>query len=458
MKFLINNLGPVHDATLELGDLTVLCGANSAGKTYVSYLLYSFFKLLATKFTLPFPQDLLNKLVDKGFVEIELKAFEKTISSSISKFCKVVLDNLSSTFSVKEDFFANVNVAVDLGNIDINYSFPISATSSSKIENLVKLSKDPDSSILRVSVLALDSGEMPPQFFIEDIFQDVIGRFFIKNIFNDVFAITSERTGIAIFIRELDISRNAWFEHFKAGQKIEASDIFKYFNKVAARYALPIRDNMDMIRDLEQTKKGKSFIEDQGVLRGVENILQGEFVFVNKELVFRSRDPRDKRKKISTALHMTSTAVKSLLVLDTYIQHIAQRGDILLIDEPELGLHPDNQRKVARLLASLVRHGVRVFITTHSDYIIKEFNNLIMLHSNFEGKMHLLEKYSYEEHDFIDPSRVKAYMLKSNSLVPVGVSTTQGMALDTFDSVINEMNDSSDEIFLSLDGHYEQNN
>ena len=49
-------------------------------------------------------------------------------------------------------------------------------------------------------------------------------------------------------------------------------------------------------------------------------------------------------------------------------------------------------------------------------------------------------------------------MLKSNSLVPVGVSTTQGMALDTFDSVINEMNDSSDEIFLSLDGHYEQNN
>ena len=50
-----------------------------------------------------------------------------------------------------------------------------------------------------------------------------------------------------------------------------------------------------------------------------------------------------------------------------------------MIDEPELNLHPDNQRRIARLLARLVNLGIKVFITTHSSYIIKELNTLIML-------------------------------------------------------------------------------
>ena len=50
-----------------------------------------------------------------------------------------------------------------------------------------------------------------------------------------------------------------------------------------------------------------------------------------------------------------------------------------MADEPELNLHPANQRRIARLFARLVNLGVKVFITTHSDYIVKELNTLIML-------------------------------------------------------------------------------
>ena len=45
---------------------------------------------------------------------------------------------------------------------------------------------------------------------------------------------------------------------------------------------------------------------------------------------------------------------------------------MLFIDEPELNLHPGNQRRIARLFARLSKLGIKVFITTHSDYIIKE--------------------------------------------------------------------------------------
>jgi hypothetical protein len=42
-------------------------------------------------------------------------------------------------------------------------------------------------------------------------------------------------------------------------------------------------------------------------------------------------------------------------------------------------LHPENQRLITQVLANLVNIGIKVFITTHSDYIIKEFSTLIML-------------------------------------------------------------------------------
>ena len=53
-----------------------------------------------------------------------------------------------------------------------------------------------------------------------------------------------------------------------------------------------------------------------------------------------------------------------------------------MVDEPELNLHPENQRRIAQLFARLVNLGIRVFVTTHSDYIVKELNTLIMLNQD----------------------------------------------------------------------------
>ena len=41
---------------------------------------------------------------------------------------------------------------------------------------------------------------------------------------------------------------------------------------------------------------------------------------------------------------------------------------------------------MARLLAMLVNAGIYVAITTHSDYIIKEFNTLLMLHTRRDNE------------------------------------------------------------------------
>lgn len=48
--------------------------------------------------------------------------------------------------------------------------------------------------------------------------------------------------------------------------------------------------------------------------------------------------------------------------------------DILLIDEPELHLHPNNQIKLINLLRKLVGNDCLVFISTHSPYILSQFD------------------------------------------------------------------------------------
>ena len=80
-------------------------------------------------------------------------------------------------------------------------------------------------------------------------------------------------------------------------------------------------------------------------------------------------------------LHVSASSVKSLAGLAFYLRHTASRDGLLVIDEPELNLHPDNQRRIARILAEVARTGVRVLISTHSDYVIRELSNLIALHA-----------------------------------------------------------------------------
>ena len=56
---------------------------------------------------------------------------------------------------------------------------------------------------------------------------------------------------------------------------------------------------------------------------------------------------------------------------------MASRGDVLVIDEPEMNAHPEAQLMIAELLGILVNKGINVVITTHSPYIVDHINNLV---------------------------------------------------------------------------------
>ena len=76
-------------------------------------------------------------------------------------------------------------------------------------------------------------------------------------------------------------------------------------------------------------------------------------------------------------LNQVSSMVSELAPLVLFLRSGIKPGDTLIIEEPEAHLHPGAQADMAVILARLVRAGVKVIITTHSDWLLQEIGNLI---------------------------------------------------------------------------------
>ena len=76
-------------------------------------------------------------------------------------------------------------------------------------------------------------------------------------------------------------------------------------------------------------------------------------------------------------LTRASSMVSELAPVVLFMRGVIRIGDTLVIEEPEAHLHPAAQTRMAVTLARLVRAGVRVLVTTHSDWLLKEIANLM---------------------------------------------------------------------------------
>ena len=60
-----------------------------------------------------------------------------------------------------------------------------------------------------------------------------------------------------------------------------------------------------------------------------------------------------------------------------YLRYYVSPGDLLIIDEPEAHLHPSRQVDLINEIAGWVRAGIRVILTTHSDWVLEALSNLV---------------------------------------------------------------------------------
>ena len=81
--------------------------------------------------------------------------------------------------------------------------------------------------------------------------------------------------------------------------------------------------------------------------------------------------------KNSLPLMNASSMVSELAPVVLYLRHVVQPGETLIIEEPEAHLHPAMQVEFIRQIAALVHAGVRVIVTTHSEWVLEELGNIV---------------------------------------------------------------------------------
>ena len=79
------------------------------------------------------------------------------------------------------------------------------------------------------------------------------------------------------------------------------------------------------------------------------------------------------------ALMNTSSMVSELAPVVLYLRHVVRKGDVIIIEEPESHLHPQKQVAFTRFLAAVVKAGIRVIVTTHSEWVLEALANLVRL-------------------------------------------------------------------------------
>ena len=444
MKIEFENLGSIDKGSIELNDFTIFCGKNNSGKTYAMYSVYG---LLNPRFKISFDflVPIINELNQKGSLSLDVVDFINEHNEEIiKKLQECFKDYLPALFNVQASYFSNSKIYIKFSDIRIDKS--ASDISAYKGEFSSPPLFVPDSLFTwnrsgKKIYLVLHDKEVDTNI-LQDIISINIVRIILSKYNKTNFLLPAERGGINIFFKELFSIRNLLIQQ---AQNDNIDPMFFLKDIVKARYAQPIKDYLQYLSLIGSTKKETSVYQEYA--KKIENnVLGGKFQvddFGNVEFIpFQSGNP--------LPLHFSSSTVKTLFGLVFYLEHLAKKGDYLMIDEPELNLHPDNQRQVAKILAQLVNAGLKVVVSTHSDYFVRELNNLIMLKKGFKGAKELEEKYGYQDNELLSIDKVSAYLFDNRTITPMELDSDEGIIATTFDDVINTLNKSSNEIYFTL--------
>lgn len=445
-------------AEFDISDLTIICGHNNSGKTYATYAVFGFMvfwqRYVATGV---FAQKELSEFVKNRVLEKPLSSFDvnKILHDASQVYSQP--ESLARVFGANKSFFRGA--MFDLSIRD--YMFPITGTGDVTFDIgdgycRGKLSWKICDGNIRIELLDCAGRINEFRGIYRQFLNDCVKQALLGNYFPKTYIACAERTGAVIFQKELDFTSNRLVQMLKE----KSLQAFPFLDTFATKYPLPVRLNVDVARSIPDD--GDSFLVDEkdvnkgNLLRLFEDIIGGKFKVARGQMRFVPRN----NSSLRLDMILSSSSIRSLMHLGVYLRYQLKRGDMLIVDEPEQNLHPDNQRKMARLLVMLSNFGVRVLITTHSDYIIREINTLMMMNNSNAAIDKIKSKYGYFSNEKCSIGNVKVYCAgnddvhqmsnSQNWFKEADISNDTGINAEIFDDTISAMNEIQSELIMSI--------
>ena len=374
MKLIIKNIGKLKNAEVEINGITVITGENNTGKSTVGKVLWSVFN---------------------GFYKIDEKIYNEKVSELRKIVDKLMKENgydrITDNF---KDFFGifdrtEEKIAVELLKNNRSYS-------EKEIKSIINAYKE-NLEIGDISNLVdeiNDTLKISDKEIIKVIVSRVMNKEFHNQI-NTVFCKEKRNIGkINLEIKDRSIDLKV--------ENNEISDIQNYFliNKETVYIDNPfILDSYDYEEENHQTHLANNIFSENensaiseikvkkklnNIYKKLNSVLSGEILENNNsKFVYRKNGEDIDLKNLSTGLK-TFAIIKMLLQNGT----LEESGTIIL-DEPEIHLHPEWQLLFAELIVLLQKEfGMHILLTTHSPY----FLNAIEV---FSEKYKINEKCKY---------------------------------------------------------------
>ena len=394
------------DDILELKDLTIFMGDNSSGKSYLAMLINSivnmsrgysesdFLKAISSKFKSTLFLKKLEKSISDcmeqennnlllTFNETDMLDFKEIITFSINEY----LIKKYLTFVLFEKHNLD-EIEIELNNLDKFLPKMLLITNIHKNER-------------RTMAFTVDNDSKISTTFQDDTPKKIISDIAFQTLISGLIEITVRKT-LPLNSVYLPASRTGFLQTYKS---LSNDAIMSNFSnkKNEEKHTLSV-----IVRFfITQLNTATSF-EENKFAEFIENFIMNGKVDIYKdsnEIDFKLKDG----SKIN--LNYLSSTVSELIPLVVFLKRgLIKKDGLLVIEEPEAHLSFKNQKLVAKLIATLLQNKIKVLITTHSDFLIYEFNNLIMRNEILKNKGKLSDvEFNFDDKVAIDYKKVSLY-------------------------------------------------
>ncbi len=456
MKIQVKELGAIKEGTVDLSKkLIVFCGPNGTGKTYMAYAIYG---LLKSQIHVRKKNDIAIELIEKRRTIYQIDFNE------LIQYRNGLLENVKSEFDslfgigqdLVKQYFESTEILFN--ESDEEFKDKILQTefrTNITIRKLnIELQKEHNSDKIEITIPDETLSNKEIELLNLFLYSAVLSFLSIYPV-SSTYILPVERNSIFTFSKELSIRKQEAVDHFHAMTGKDKIDKFELLFKSTTRYPMPIKEGLMIADDLAEIKKNTSVFYE--FANEIENeLFHGKIQITSDgELQFKP----DKAPKKSLPIHMSASIIKTLSSLVVYLKHLAKKNDLIIIDEPEINLHPDNQIILTRIFSRLINKGFRLLISTHSDYIIREFNNLIMLSSQKSEVQELRTKIGYSVDEYICKDDIGAYYFnfpnkqRGNKQLTVEslLISQSGFEIPSVDETIDVQNNIAEELFYALE-------
>lgn len=398
----INELGPIRDSWVDYAPLMLFTGASSLGKSYTNFLTYYVISVFSNNGISSFLQDkIAGKLANNTSFNVSFKI------ANLRLWMKENVESFFRSLYNYDQFSCDVDFVFDFED---SYEFVFSITHENNdfgIENLnaYRISHDTYS---RISFVF---GEARPVF--------ITG--YIGNILSEIFFGRSFSRAILM----------------PPGRSVLIDNTFSVQSAAAnmGMYNRFLKD-FDYIQHVDFSQDAAP--DQQFFMSRIKKLIHGDII--NDKEGTKIIMPNGKTLPISAA----ASSIRELCPLLFFIQNLSIKNFSLCLEEPEAHAHPEMQYDIADLLSACVMGGTYMQITTHSDYMLSRFNQLLRLYKIKEIApdkfKNLQDKYHISPRDLLNPSMVNAYYfdIKEDGFVNIEKQNlSHGIPFQTFTNVVN---------------------